>query len=154
MADIRHDSVLPEMRVAVYEAMRAASWHTFIILTKRPAALACDSPPANVWMGASVCAQDEDGCTWGVLRTRRHYEDRVLFVSVEPMLEPVTFTRWHLRPDWVIAGPETGPKARRCDDAWIDALAAESPCFFDKRKTWHRREFPVPNAQNEVSDEV
>lgn len=42
----------------------------------------------------------------------------------------------------MIAGPETGPKARPCDDAWIDALAAESPCFFDKRKEWKRREWP------------
>lgn len=149
MADIGHETVKPEWREAVYAAMRAAPWHTFIILTKRPAALACDRPPANVWMGVSVCEQEEDGCTWGVLRTRRHHEDRVLFVSVEPMLEPVTFTRWHLRPDWVIAGPETGPKARRCDDAWIDALAAESPCFFDKRDKWTRREFPTHNAKNQ-----
>lgn len=45
--------------------------------------------------------------------------------------------------NWVIAGPETGPKARSCEDAWINALAVESPCFFDKREQWKRREFPV-----------
>jgi protein gp37 len=143
MADIGHGTVKPEWREAVYEAMRAAPWHTFIILTKRPAALARDQPPVNVWMGVSVCEQDEDKHTWGVLQKRRHHEERILFVSVEPMLGPVTFTLWGLRPDWVIAGPETGPKARRCDDAWIDALAEESPCFFDKRDQWARREFPV-----------
>jgi len=64
----------------------------------------------------------------------------VRFVSVEPMLEPVIV--WP-GIDWVIAGPETGLKARRCEGEWIDALAADSRCFFDKRKNgWKRREWP------------
>lgn len=142
MADIWHETVKPEWRTSIYDVMRAAPWHTFIILTKRPASLACDRPPMNCWMGVSVCQQDEDGITWGVLRFSHKACGRVLFVSVEPMLEPVTFKNWFDKPDWVIAGPETGPKARRCEDAWIDALAAESPCFFDKRERWARREFP------------
>lgn len=142
MSDIGHETVRTEWREAVYEAMRSAPWHTFILLTKRPAALAMDRPPENVWMGVSVCEQEEDGRTWGVLRIRRAFEKRVLFVSVEPMLQPITFAHWHRRPDWVIAGPETGPNARHCDDSWIDALAAESPCFFDKRVGASRREFP------------
>jgi protein gp37 len=71
----------------------------------------------------------------------------VRFVSVEPMLGPVSFATMpeDVRPDWVIAGPETGPKARPCADAWIEALAAESRCFFDKRDKWTRREFPTHN---------
>ena len=141
MGDIGHGTVMPEWREAVYEAMRAAPWHTFIILTKRPASLHADSIPANCWMGVSVCMQEDD-ITWGLLRFRSDMENRVLFVSVEPMLEPVTFRHWGVKPDWVIAGPETGPKARRCDDAWIEALASESPCFFDKRDVWKRREWP------------
>ncbi len=80
-------------------------------------------------------------CRWNELRRRW---SGVAFVSVEPMLGPVSFTGAVCMPDWVIAGPETGSKARRCDDAWIKALAAESPCFFDKRKTgWTRRGFPA-----------
>ena len=43
-------------------------------------------------------------------------------------------------------GTETGPRARRCDDAWIDALADESRRFFDKRQNWTRREFPQPRS--------
>ena len=58
MADIGHETVKPEWREAVYAAMRGAPWHTFIILTKRPAALACDNPPENVWMGVSVERED------------------------------------------------------------------------------------------------
>lgn len=143
MSDIGHEEVEPMWRDQIYRAMAAAHWHTFIILTKRPAALAIDMPPDNCWMGVTVCEQEEDSCTWGVLRYRRHKDDRVLFVSVEPMLEPVTFAHWDRKPDWVIAGPETGPKARPCEDEWIDRLAAQSPCFFDKRKRdGVRREWP------------
>jgi hypothetical protein len=60
------------------------------------------------------------------------------------MLGPVSFATMpeDCRPDWVIAGPETGPKARPCADAWIEGLAAESRCFFDKREGGKWREFP------------
>lgn len=144
MSDIGHETVIPEWRQAIYAAMLRAPWHTFIILTKRPAALAVDRPPANVWMGVSVCQQEDEGPTWGVLRLRRGREpNRVLFASVEPMLTPVSFTHWHIKPDWVIAGPETGQKARPCPGDWIDTLAKESPVFFDKRSTFTRREFPT-----------
>lgn len=119
----------------------------------------------NIWLGVTVENQEQAEKRIPILlRTPPRI---VRFVSVEPMLEAVTLRRVRFptgcvedvfntevseraRPivgklngiDWVIAGPETGPKARPCDDAWIDALAAESPCFFDKRDKWTRREFP------------
>jgi protein gp37 len=140
MSDIAHPTVKPAWREAIYAAMRASWWHTFIILTKRPAALAHDHTPTNMWAGVTCERQarvDERLAALYCIPAARH------FVSVEPMLEPVTFRHWHSQPDWVICGPETGPGARPCDWAWIEELAAESPCFFDKRKTgWTRREFP------------
>lgn len=85
------------------------------------------------------------------------------FVSVEPMLEPINLAHiktgvppgeyinsltgaryWHdhhtttlNKLDWVIAGPETGPKARPCQTEWIASLyrqcrTADVP-FFDKK---------------------
>jgi protein gp37 len=144
MSDIGHPSVWPAWREAIYRAMLLAPWHTYILLTKRPAALARDAVPAGAWIGVSLSEQAEDGSTWGVLRIRRQREPgRVLFASVEPMLEPISFSGWYVKPDWVIAGPETGRKARPCDGEWIDALAAESACFFDKRKGGGRREWPA-----------
>lgn len=134
MTDIGHETVEPQWREMIYRVMRDAPWHTYIILTKRPAALARDDIPKNAWIGVSVCQQSDDGATWGVLRLRRREEGRILFVSVEPMLMPITFEHWHIKPDWVIAGPETGPGARECRGEWIDKLAAESTCFFDKRR--------------------
>lgn len=140
MADIGHETVKPEWREAVYSAMRAAPWHTFIVLTKRPGTWLREVPLC-AWVGVTVEAQEHVGrwrvlCDWAPPRA-------VKFVSIEPMLGRVSIEHGSsIAPDWVIAGPETGPKARRCEDAWIEALAAEEPCFFDKRNTWKRREFP------------
>lgn len=128
---------------AIGKAMNAGAHHQFIVLTKRPETLCMEHLPTNAWVGVTV----EDSAAlarWDYLG--KHWPG-VTVVSVEPMLEPISFASYGKMPDWVIAGPETGPKARPCDDAWIDALADESPCFFDKRKTgWTRREFPLPNA--------
>lgn len=140
MSDLGHETVQPEWRSLVLRAMHKAPEHTYIILTKRPGEwLRMFAPFA--WLGvtverrARVCERWQALCTFGS-------QSPVLSVSVEPMLESVSFRGWTRRPDWTIAGPETGPKARPCEDAWIDELAAESPCFFDKRKKWKRREFP------------
>jgi protein gp37 len=48
--------------------------------------------------------------------------------------------------DWVIAGPETGPKKRPCKDEWIEDLHTQSKeagvPFFDKRKNYLERKTP------------
>lgn len=62
------------------------------------------------------------------------------FVSVEPMLGPVTLSGLAHNGhgiSWLFAGPETGGGARPCDPTWITDLAAECVdrhvAFFDKR---------------------
>lgn len=139
MSDLGHATVREDWRRDVYSAMSFAPWHQYIVLTKRPG-MWMQNLPHGIWMGVTIenkLAMDRwekllmpsvPGCT--------------RFVSVEPMLEPVTFQYDALRPSWVIAGPETGPKARPCKAEWIDALAAESPCFYDKRENGRRKEFP------------
>ncbi len=129
----------------VRDAIIAAPWHTYIILTKRPQNIPAGwlRDPLSVWLGVTCENQSRADERIPLLLNQRA---SVHFVSVEPMLTPVSLVGYHKRLDWVIAGPETGPKARRCDDAWIDALSAESPCFFDKRDQWTRREFPSHNA--------
>jgi protein gp37 len=138
MADLGHETVKTEWRELVCAAMRCAPHHQYIVLTKRPGPW-LRALPVSCWVGVSIERQQEV-IRWLTLR-RWAWPGAVQLVSVEPMLGPVTFTGWSA-PDGVIAGPETGPKARFCEGEWIDALAAESPCFFDKRRRWTRREFP------------
>lgn len=156
MADIGHETVRPEWRRAIHDAMIRAPWHTYIVLTKRPGAW-FSMLPSSCWVGVTVENQAQAEARIPLLLKTQPITLR--FVSVEPMLEPVTLRRVrfptgvvedvintevsnYAKPligklngiDWVIAGPETGPKARPCKDEWIDALAVESPCFFDKRE--------------------
>lgn len=57
------------------------------------------------------------------------------------------FSRKSAPVQWVIAGPETGPGARPCKPEWIEGLYEQCQSagipFFDKRKNYLAREFPV-----------
>ena len=145
MADIGHETVKTEWREAVYAAMRAAPWHTYIVLTKRPGPWLRELPPYT-WVGVTIESQAQSS-RWNRLSAWASPFAGVLFVSAEPMLGPVSFQSRALRPAWIIAGPETGPKARPCNPEWIADLAAD--CyemhipFFDKREGGIRREFPT-----------
>jgi protein gp37 len=158
MGDFFHESINDVTRSAVLNVIGQCPQHTFILLTKRPQRIPAGAMWfENIWLGVTAENQEMADARWHELTVRtvcrksttvvrfvgvRNSPPVVRFVSVEPMLGPVSFNAHTIKPDWVIAGPETGPGARRCDDAWIDALAAESPCFFDKRARWTRREWP------------
>lgn len=144
MADIGHESVQPEWRSLISRAMQKAPHHTFIILTKRPGPWLRHIPP-SAWVGVTIESQTHIN-RWNQLLAWSWPGAPVKFVSVEPMLGPVSFRTWFpdCQPDWVIAGPETGPHSRHCHDSWIENLSSESPCFFDKRHHHSRREFPTP----------
>lgn len=144
MGDIGHETVYDRWREAIRYTMLMAPWHTYIVLTKRPGSWLRDLPE-ECWVGVTI-ESERQANRWDVLRAHSWTRCPVRFVSIEPMLGPVTFAPcWpaNMRPNWVIAGPETGPGARPCRDEWIDQLAAESPCFFDKRPgAGRRREWP------------
>lgn len=137
MGDLFHERASAEMRESVFEAMRAAPWHTYIVLTKRPGRW-LGGLPEGTWAGVTV---ELERYGWRVDELV-HWHVGINFVSAEPLLGPLSL-RGLAKVDWVIAGPETGSRSRPCRGEWIDALAAESPCFFDKRKEWTRREYPL-----------
>lgn len=142
MTDLWHPSVHIDWLYAVYAAMAQAPWHTYIMLTKRPHLIGELPRSSTFWLGVTAETQEDFDERWERLMWDEDADVR--FVSVEPMLEPMTLRpERHPLPDWVIAGPETGPGAQPCKDEWIEALSDESFCFFDKRKMgWTRREFP------------
>lgn len=166
MSDIAHPNVLPVWRTAIIDAMLAAPWHTYIVLTKRPGPW-MQELPKTCWVG--VTAENQARANERIPELLR-YPAAVRFVSVEPMLGPVSVRCWLDRRvacgcgglcdagescpmaehaallDWVIAGPETGRGARECRVEWIGALAEQCErarvAFFDKRQAWLRREWP------------
>ena len=85
----------------------------------------------NVWLGVSVEDQkmSDERQEW-LLSTPAS----VRFLSVEPMLEEIdlrlgrdSLDQWSAapRPDWVIVGGESGPKARPFDIAWARSVVAQ-----------------------------
>lgn len=126
-------------RDEAWEIIRQTPHLTYQILTKRPARIARHLPSdwgegyPNVWLGTTVENQE-----WADRRIRVLIDvpARVRFLSVEPLIGPLTF-RWAAwsplngqRVDrneydgfrdlihWVIVGGESGPKARPFDVCW------------------------------------
>ncbi|MDQ8043780.1 MAG: phage Gp37/Gp68 family protein, partial [Patulibacter sp.] len=141
MSDLFHEEIPLEFVQRVFATMRAAHWHTFQILTKRPSRLVelsseLDWAP-NVWMGVTI--------------ENRRFVDRadalrtvpaaVKFISAEPLLGPLTDLDLS-DIDWLIAGGESGPKHRRIDPEWVrnlrDRCSAEEVAFFFKQWGGHR----------------
>ena len=132
VSDLGHDTVMPEWRSQVYAAMWAAPQHRYLILTKRPGPW-LEEVPETVWCGVSVeseqyAARVDALEVWAAGKRK--------FISAEPLLGPLP-QRIVRRVDWVIAGPETGSKARPCNPLWIRDLFASCVVavvpFFDKR---------------------
>ena len=121
MSDLFHEDIPDEYVGQVFETMRRADWHTFQVLTKRPERalkLAEDLTwPANVWMGVSV----ENRRFLHRLDTLRDIPAAIRFASCEPLLGPLDGINL-TDIDWVIAGGESGPRARRMKPEWACAL--------------------------------
>ncbi len=136
MSDLFHDEVPTEFILSVFVTIASAERHTFQVLTKRPERaleLADELPwPANLWLGVSV---ENDDYLRRVDILRR-IPARTRFISLEPLLGPV--------PNldltdiaWVIAGGESGPKAREIKAEWVqsirDQCADQATAFFFKQ---------------------
>lgn len=163
MSDLFHARVPVAFIHRVFEVMAATPRHTYQVLTKRAhrlARLANDLPwPSNVWIGVSV----EDAAQLHRVDLLCGVPAAVRFVSAEPLLGPLTPLELS-GIDWVIAGGESGPRARPPDPSWLRALrdecAAADVAFFFKQwggrtpksggrmldgRTWD--EMPVPGRR-------
>jgi protein gp37 len=137
MSDLFQEGVSEQFIQRVFRVMERASWHRFQVLTKRADRLEQISKrlpwATNIWMGVSV--EDEDYAFR--MDYLRNVPARVRFVSLEPLLGPLTAL--NLKGiDWVILGGESGPGARAIDPAWVidireQCRRSKTPFFF---KQW------------------
>lgn len=136
MSDLFHESVPVDFVEQVFETMRAANWHTFQVLTKRPERvlqIAKRLPwPANVWMGVSI--ENQHFCYRADLL--RAIPAEVRFISAEPMLGPLKDLELN-GIDWLIAGGESGLRHRPMDPEWVrqlrDKCMEQGVAFFFKQ---------------------
>lgn len=187
LADVFDNEVDPRWRHGLFDLIAATPNLDWLLLTKRignaismlteqerrAAARYRESPylsawldgfPRNVWLGTTICNQDEADRDIPKLLA---VPARLRFLSIEPMLGPVNLNldwnndtgRWDSsgrelplrRIDWVIAGGESGPHARPSHPDWFRSLrdqcaAANVPFLF---KQWG--EFaPTQRTMDEV----
>jgi len=118
----------------------------WLLLTKRPDRVRKCVPwrgawPANVWTG--VTAENQ---RWAEKRIPLLLElpASVRFLSCEPLLGPLDLRKWIKAPrgvDWVIAGGESGHKARPMNPEWARSLrdqcsGASVPFHFKQWGHW------------------
>ncbi len=137
MSDLFHEAVPLQYVKRVFDVTRRAHWHRFQILTKRSRRLAELAPhldwAPNVWMGVSV----ETAAYLSRVDDLRAAAAAVRFLSLEPLLGPLPDLDL-TGIDWVIAGGESGPRARPMDPSWVVGIRdqcrrARVPFFF---KQW------------------
>jgi protein gp37 len=137
MSDLFHKDVPVSYIRRVIDVIAETPQHQFQVLTKRSKRLADIGQrldwPSNLWMGVSI----ESSKYRFRLDHLRQVGAAVRFVSAEPLLGPLD----DLDLDgihWLIAGGESGPRARAMDPEWVVDLrdqcrAAGVPFFF---KQW------------------
>lgn len=172
MSDLFHPGVPDAFIANVAAVMRAADWHIYQVLTKRPDRM------RKLLRGPLRDAAKSQHVWWGVsVENRRHGLPRIdilrdsgaamKFLSIEPLLEDLgDFDLSGI--NWVIVGGESGPGARPLERQWVVRIrdlcaAAEVPFFFKQwggvRKSQHGREldertyneFPVETMRNPPS---
>ena len=147
MSDLFHSGVSDRYVRLVFEAMAAADWHTFQVLTKRGerlrdmtrSTLADLAALEHIWLGVSV----EDR-KYGLPRIDQLREAKAgrRFLSVEPLLEDlgeIDLTGI----DWVICGGESGQvnSIRPMHPAWVRSIrdaciSAGVPFLFKQWGSW------------------
>jgi len=96
--------------------------------------------PANWWCGITACTSQEWRHGLSVLLT---LNAAVCWVSVEPILGPIYAAKCMgllYKPDWVVCGGETGPRARRPSPYWVDHLFCDCRAA---RVPYYAKRFPA-----------
>ena len=141
MSDIFHEDMPVEYLDRIFEVIENSPYHTYQILTKRADRMydyfSKRPVPSNVWLGVTVENKQQ-----GLPRIDklRHLKAKVLFLSVEPLLEDLGKINLE-NIDWVIVGGESGNKARPMDKEWVinikQQCETEGIAFFFKQwGTW------------------
>jgi protein gp37 len=131
MADVFEDRRdLDAPRERIWKLIASTPNLDWLLLTKRPHRVRHLTPwgdtwPTNVWLGTTVENQ-----RWAEKRVPQLLEHpaAVHFLSCEPLLGPVNLRAWMPRREreraigWVIAGGESGHKARPMNPDWARAL--------------------------------
>lgn len=124
MSDLFFEAVDKELCFKIFDKMREAPWHKYLVLTKRAGRMkemvdayceyaGLDSLPDFIWLGVSVEDERRAALRLSLLDETRA---KVKFVSCEPLLESVDFSKYPVM-DWYIVGGESVELGRERGEA-------------------------------------
>lgn len=125
--DAFHPAVTDKNLVEMFDAIRGARQHTYVLLTKRIKRAADDLGDVgrqfpNVIIGTTVENQAAADERMPHLARLAAMGWRTM-VSAEPLLEYTELDIIRYGPlAWLIVGAESGPRHRRCDPGWVCSL--------------------------------
>ena len=138
LADVFDNEAPDAWRADLFALIERTPHLDWLLLTKRIGNVHGMAPanglPPNVWLGATMVNQTE----WDRdMRKLLAVDASVRFVSVEPMVGPLSGGLDLHGLDWVIVGGESGHGARQIHREWVDSLRREcqaaSVAFFFKQ---------------------
>jgi protein gp37 len=168
MADVfenRRD--LDEARARLWPLIESTPWLDWLLLTKRPEHIARIAPwkgdwPTNIWLGTT--AEDQKRANQRIPEILKH-RAVVHFASCEPLLAALDLTPWLVDIvtgrrtkgglSWVIAGGESGAKARPMNPDWAQSLRdqcehAGTPFHFKQWGHWVPEEFAGKGRRQKI----
>lgn len=161
MSDLFHEGVSDLYIESLAEVMIKADWHVYQILTKRSKRMAdllstrlrFAADKSHIWWGVSV----EDR-KYGLPRIEhlRAAPAAVRFLSIEPLLEDVGVLDL-TGISWVIAGGESGRRARPMNREWVisirDQCTKTGVAFFFKQWGGARKKLAGRELDGRTYDE-
>lgn len=130
LADVFDNQADADWRADLFDLIKATPSIDWLLLTKRPQNIAKMLParwPANglpnVWLGTTAEDQTRFDQRWPLLA---QIPAAVRFISYEPAIGPVRLNNSHdVRPDWLIIGGESGPRARPMNPRWVRDVVSD-----------------------------
>lgn len=152
MSDLFHKNVPQAFSNQVFHTMKEASWHNYLILTKRFVRsyqdLVLQDAAPHIWIGFSLGTQEDAKRALHYLKVI-HSMGWVTWISNEPALEPIDFSGYEF-VDLIVTGGESGEGCRPFEWDWArqtcDWAVANGVKFFMKQGGGH------PNKRNELED--
>ncbi|HUV09340.1 MAG TPA: DUF5131 family protein [Acidimicrobiia bacterium] len=168
MSDVHHEAFTRDEIDSVYDVMVDVSQHHYLVLTKRPQAMArfflgpdgylarrgLDRVPAQIWLGTSI---ESDRYAFRANHLRRIPVD-IRFISAEPLIGPLPSLDL-AGFSWLIVGGESGNGTRDfrvMDHEWAvdlrDAARAAGTAFFFKQSSGVRTETGIELAGERIEE--
>jgi len=156
MCDVFHDDVPTEYIKQIFDVMKRADWHNYLVLTKRTKRMR-ELAPELEWLPHIVAGVTIESNKYiHRLDDLKAVPAQMKFLSLEPLLSRIP--RLDLNGiDWIITCGESGKGARPMDTDWVreirDWTLAQGKTFWFKQYSEHGGMMQPPILDGKIHKE-